>query len=67
MTGERIALAVGRPQWLVIVSTRLSRKNLAKLDDCEITANRNGFSNNPKADAAARFAVKISARARPCE
>jgi AhpD family alkylhydroperoxidase len=34
-------------------------KNLAKLDDAEITANRNGASNDPKADAAIRFAVKV--------
>src|SRR4029077_319506 len=30
-------------------------KNLAKLDDAEIAANRNGASNDPKADAAVRF------------
>ena len=34
-------------------------KNLAKLDDAEMTANRNGASNDPKADAALRFAVAI--------
>jgi AhpD family alkylhydroperoxidase len=34
-------------------------KNLAKLDDAEITANRNGACSDPKADAAVRFAVKI--------
>lgn len=33
-------------------------KNLAKLDDAEIAANRNG-SNDPKADAAVRFAAKV--------
>ena len=30
-------------------------RNLAKLDDAEITANRNGASNDLKADAAVRF------------
>ena len=34
-------------------------KNLAKLDDAEMTANRSGASNDPKADAAVRFAAKI--------
>ena len=34
-------------------------KNLAKLDDAEMTANRNGASNDPKADAAVRFAAKV--------
>ena len=32
---------------------------MAKLDDAEITANRSGASNDPKADAALRFAVKV--------
>lgn len=35
-------------------------KNVAKLDDAEITANRNGASNDPKADSAVRFAAKIT-------
>ena len=35
-------------------------KNLAKLDDAEITANRSGASNDPKADAAVRFAAKVT-------
>jgi hypothetical protein len=35
-------------------------KNVAKLDDAEITANRNGASNDPKADAAVRFAAKVT-------
>jgi AhpD family alkylhydroperoxidase len=29
------------------------------LDDAEITANRNGASNDPKADAAVRFALRL--------
>ena len=35
-------------------------KNIAKLDDAEIAANRNGFSNDHKADAAVRFAAKVA-------
>lgn len=35
-------------------------KNLAKLDDAEIAANRNGSSNDPKAEAALRFAVAVA-------
>jgi len=35
-------------------------KNLAKLDDAEMTANRNGGSGDPKADAAVRFAVRVA-------
>ena len=34
-------------------------KNLAKLDDSEIAANRLGHSNDPKADAAVAFAAKL--------
>ncbi len=35
-------------------------KNLARLDDAEIAANRMGSSNDPKADAAVRFAAKVA-------
>ena len=35
-------------------------KNLAKLDDAEIAANRSGASNDPKADAAVQFAAKVA-------
>jgi len=35
-------------------------KNLAKLDEDEILANRRGASNNAEADAAVRFAVKVA-------
>jgi alkylhydroperoxidase family enzyme len=35
-------------------------RNVAKLDDAEITANRNGASNDVKADSAVRFAVKVT-------
>jgi hypothetical protein len=35
-------------------------RNVAKLDDAEITANRNGASNDPRADAAVRFVVRVT-------
>ena len=35
-------------------------RNLAKLDDAEILANRNGSSNDFKADAAVKFAAKVA-------
>jgi uncharacterized peroxidase-related enzyme len=60
-TRERIALAVAEINgcnYCLSAHTYLG-KNLAKLDDAEITANRNGASNDLKADAAVRFAVKI--------
>ena len=34
-------------------------KNFARLDDAEMSANRNGASQDPKADAAVHFAVKL--------
>ena len=33
---------------------------MAKLDDAEITANRHGSSNDIKADAAVKFAVRVT-------
>src|SRR5271155_512761 len=60
-TRERIALAVAEINgcdYCLSAHTYLG-KNLAKLDDAEISANRNGASNDPKADAALRFAVKV--------
>ena len=60
-TRERIALAVAEINgcdYCLSAHTYLG-KNLAKLDDAEITANRNGASNDFKADAAVRFAVKV--------
>ncbi|RDJ21825.1 carboxymuconolactone decarboxylase family protein [Bosea caraganae] len=60
-TRERIALAVAEINgcnYCLSAHTYLG-KNLAKLDDAEITANRSGASNDPKADAAVRFAAKI--------
>ena len=60
-TRERIALAVAEINgcgYCLSAHTYLA-KNVARLDDAEITANRNGASNDPKADAAARFARTI--------
>ena len=60
-TRERIALAVAEENgcsYCLSVHTYLGR-NLAKLDDAEMTANRHGASNDPKADAAVRFASKL--------
>jgi uncharacterized peroxidase-related enzyme len=61
-TRERIALAVAEVNgcnYCLSAHTYLGR-NLAKLDDAEITANRNGASNDIKADAAVRFAAKVA-------
>jgi uncharacterized peroxidase-related enzyme len=61
-TRERIALAVAEINgcnYCLSAHTYFG-KNLAKLDDAEITANRSGASNDPKADAAVRFAAKIA-------
>jgi uncharacterized peroxidase-related enzyme len=60
-TRERIALAVAETNgcdYCLSAHTYLA-KNLAKLDDAEMTANRNGTSTDPKAAAAVRFAVKV--------
>jgi len=60
-TRERIALAVAEINgcsYCLSAHTYLG-KNLAKLDDAEITANRNGSSNDAKAEAAVKFAVKV--------
>lgn len=60
-TRERIALAVAEINgcgYCLAAHTYLGR-NLAKLDDAEILANRHGGSNDPKADAAVRFAASI--------
>jgi uncharacterized peroxidase-related enzyme len=64
-TRERIALAVAEVNgcdYCLSAHTYLG-KNLAHLDDAEITANRNGASNDPKADVAVHFAAQL-ARAR---
>lgn len=60
-TRERIALAVAQfngCSYCLSAHSYLG-KNLAKLSDAEILANRHGSSLDPKADAAVRFAVKV--------
>ncbi|MDG4719062.1 MULTISPECIES: carboxymuconolactone decarboxylase family protein [Thalassospira] len=60
-TRERIALAVAQLNgcdYCLSAHTYLG-KNLAKLDDAEIAANRNGTSTDQKANAAVRFAVAL--------
>jgi len=60
-TGERIALAVAEINgcsYCLSAHTYLG-KNVAKLEDSEMTANRNGSSNDPKAAAAVSFAGKV--------
>lgn len=60
-TQERIALAVAEVDgcdYCLSAHTYLGR-NVAKLDDAEITANRNGSSNDMKAAAAVRFAAEV--------
>ena len=60
-TRERIALAVAEINacsYCLSAHTYLGQ-HVAKLDDAEIAANRAGGSNDPKADAAVRFAAKI--------
>lgn len=60
-THERIALAVAEINgcsYCLSAHSYLGR-HVAKLDDAELTANRNGASNDPKADAAVRFAATI--------
>ena len=61
-TRERIALAVAEINGCSYCLSAHSYlgKNLAKLDDAEILANRRGASNDAKADAAVRFAAKIA-------
>jgi uncharacterized peroxidase-related enzyme len=61
-TRERIALAVAEINgcdYCLSAHSYLGR-NLAKLDDAEIAANRRGGSGDAKADAAVRFAVKVT-------
>jgi uncharacterized peroxidase-related enzyme len=61
-TRERIALAVAEVNgcdYCLSAHTYLG-KNLAKLSEAEIAANRDGSSTDSKADAAVRFAVKVT-------
>lgn len=61
-TRERIALAVAQINGCgyCLSAHAYLGKNLAKLDDAEIAANRNGSSNDPKAAAAVQFAAKVT-------
>ena len=61
-TRARIALAIAEINgcdYCLSAHTYLG-KNISKLDDAEMTANRSGGSNDPKADAAVRFAAKVA-------
>lgn len=61
-TRERIALAVAEINgcaYCLAAHTYLG-KNLAKLDDAEVAANRGGTSIDPRADAAVRFAARVA-------
>jgi len=61
-TRERIALTVANINRCGYCNSAHSYlgKNLAKLDDAELAANRLGKSNDAKADVAVRFAAKIA-------
>jgi uncharacterized peroxidase-related enzyme len=61
-TRERIALAVAEINgcgYCLSAHSYLG-KHVAKLDDAEIAANRCGGSNDPRADAAVRFAARVT-------
>ena len=61
-TRERIALAVAQINgcnYCLAAHSDLG-KNLAKLSEAEIMANRHGASQDPVADAAVRFAAKVA-------
>jgi AhpD family alkylhydroperoxidase len=60
-TSSRIALAVAEAngcQYGLSLHTFRARNGIG-LDDAEITANRNGASNDPQADAAVSFAARL--------
>jgi uncharacterized peroxidase-related enzyme len=61
-TRERIALAVANVNGCDYCNSAHTyiAKNLVKLSDAEIALNREGRSNDPKADAAVRLARKIA-------
>ena len=60
-TRERLALAVAEANGCgyCLAAHSYLAKNLARLDDDEIMANRGGGSGDAKADAALRFAVRV--------
>jgi uncharacterized peroxidase-related enzyme len=61
-TGERIALAVANINGCTYCNSAHSYlgRNLAKLDEAELAANRAGRSIDPRSDAAVRLAAKIA-------
>ena len=61
-TRERIALAIAEVNGCNYCASAHSYfgKNLGKLSDAEISANRDGGSTDTKANAAVRFAVKLA-------
>jgi uncharacterized peroxidase-related enzyme len=61
-TRERIALAIAEINGCSCCLSAHSYlgKNREELDDAEMAANREGRSNDPRADAALRFAVKVA-------
>ncbi len=61
-TRERIALAIAQINGCnyCLAAHAYLGKNLAKLDEAEIAANRRGGSRDPKADAAVRFAATVA-------
>jgi uncharacterized peroxidase-related enzyme len=69
-TRERIAVAIAEfnaCDYCLSAHTYLG-KNLNKLSDAEISANRDGGSTDARADAAVRFAVKVTGtRGHPSE
>jgi uncharacterized peroxidase-related enzyme len=60
-TRERIAITVAEINGCgyCLSAHAYLGKNVAKLDDAEITANRSGASNDLKANAAVRFVAKV--------
>lgn len=61
-TRERIALAVAEINGCgyCLAAHSYLGAHRARLDAAEIAANRGGFSNDPKADAAVRFAAQVA-------
>lgn len=61
-TAEGIALAIAEINacgYCLSAHTYLG-KNVAKLDEAEMLANRKGVSSDPKAEAAIRFAIRVA-------
>ena len=58
--GNDAAAILGIRHALRVTDALLVAHDVAKLDDAEMSANRNGASNDLKAAAAVRFAVKVA-------